>query len=170
MSSLATELKASIAWLNQELLGLTTVVDSSSLQYDNTTQNGVANDQADRIWSDRRSVNGAATDDINLTALPLTLFGESGTVSMVNIKAIMIVNLNTTAGDQLVLKGGSQNGWAAWSYVANGQLIIDADSAVLLTAKKSGWTHTDNTHNTIGILNLGANVINYQIVVVGCSQ
>ncbi len=53
MSTLASEIKASINWLFQEPLALTTVGDASQLSYDDQISNGSAADQADTIWSDQ---------------------------------------------------------------------------------------------------------------------
>ncbi len=79
MTTLASEIKASIQWLFQEPLALATVGSASQVAYDGTLASGVVADQADRIWSDQRTLAAGANDDLDLTvarAIDLRRFGR----------------------------------------------------------------------------------------------
>jgi hypothetical protein len=169
MSTLASEIKASINWLFQEPLALTTVGDASQLSYDEQLASGTAVDQADRIWSDQRTVAGAANDDLDLTALTHTVFGSTLTVTLAKVKAILIVNTSTTSGDLLRVDSSVTNGFTgATGGSATSLLEIGADSSCLLASKKDGWT-VDGTHKVLRVHNPTADAITYDIVILGTS-
>ena len=169
MSTLATEIKASINWLFQEPLALTTVGDASQLSYDEQLANGTAADQADLIWSDQRSVAGGGHDDLDLTALTHTIFGSTLTTTLARVKALLIVNTSTTSGDRLRLDSSATNGFTgATSGSATSLVEIGPDSACLLASKKDGWS-VDSTHKILRIANSTADSISYEIVILGTS-
>jgi hypothetical protein len=170
MSTLASEIKASINWLFQEPLALTTVGDASQLSYDDQLANGAAADQADTIWSDQRTVAAAAHDDLDLTNLTHTLFGSTLAIDLASVKAIFIVNTSTTSGDLLRLDSSVANACTApFGGSATSLVEIGADSALLLSSKKDGWT-VDSTHKILRVANPSADSITYSIVILGTSS
>lgn len=169
MSTLASEIKASINWLFQEPLALTTVGDASQLSYDDQLANGASADEADTIWSDQRTVAAGANDDLDLTNLTHTLFGSTLTIDLAAVKAILLVNTATTSGDTLQLDSSVANACTApFGGSATSLVQIGADSALLLSSKKDGWT-VDSTHKIVRVTNTSADAIIYSIVVLGVS-
>jgi hypothetical protein len=169
MTTLASEIKASIQWLFQEALGLTTVGDASQLAYDDTLSSGTAADQADRIWSDQRTLAAGANDDLDLTALAHSVFGSTVTIDLARVKAILIIHTSTTAGEKLWIDSSVANGFTgAFAGSATSKLEIGADSATLLASKKDGWA-TGSGNKVLRIHNAGANTAVYNIVVLGTS-
>jgi hypothetical protein len=169
MSTLASEIKASISWLFQEPLALTTVGDASQLSYDDQLTNGAAADQADTIWSDQRTVAAGTNDDLDLTNLTHTLFGSTLSIDLVSLKAILLVNMSTASGSNLHLDSSVANACTApFSGSATSLVVIGADSALLLSSKKDGWT-VDSTHKMLRIANPSASSITYSIVILGVS-
>jgi hypothetical protein len=169
--TLSVELKASLAWLFQDVIDLTTISDSSKLDYSKSLADGVGDDQADKLWGDERTVAAGANDDLDLTALVNTIFGSAVTMSLAKVKALLIVNLATTAGDELRIDSSVANAWKApFNGSATSQVEIGPDSALLLSNKKDGWAVTAGTGDVLRIANPGANPITYRIVVVGTSS
>ncbi len=169
MSSLASEIKASIHWLFQEPLALTTVGDASQLSYDDQLSNGSAADQANTIWSDQRTVAASGHDDLDLTNLTHTLFGSTLSIDLASVKAILLVNTSTTSNDRLRLDSSVANACTApFGGSATSLVEIGADSALLLSSKKDGWT-VDSTHKILRVANPSADAITYNIVILGTS-
>jgi hypothetical protein len=168
--TLSVEIKASLAWLFQDAIDLTTISDASKLDYSKSLADGVAADQADKLWSDQRTVAAGANDDLDLTALVNTVFGSTLTINLARVKAVLIVNTSTTAGDELRLDSSVANAFTApFNGSATSQVEIGPDSALLLSNKKDGWVVTAGTGDVLRIKNPGANPITYKIVVVGTS-
>lgn len=169
MSTLASEIKASINWLFQEPLALTTVGDASQLSYEDQLANGSAADEADTIWSDQRTIAASGRDDLDLTALVHTLFGSTLTITLASVKAILLVNTSTTSGDTLQLDSSVTNACTAPFGGSAASLVqIGADSALLLSSKKDGWT-VNSTHKILRVSNLSADSVTYSIVILGVS-
>ena len=170
MSTLASEIKASINWLFQEPLALTTVGDASQLSYDDQLSNGAAADQADTIWSDQRTIAASAHDDLDLTNLTHTLFGSTLAIDLASVKAILLINTSTTAGDLLRLDSSVTNACTApFGGSATSLVEIGADSSLLLSSKKDGWT-VDSSHKVLRVVNPSADSITYSIVILGTSS
>ncbi len=169
MTTLASEIRVSMQWLFQEPLALTTVGDASQLAYDETLASGTAADQADRIWSDQRTLAAGADDDLDLTALTQSLFGSTVTIDFARVKAILIVHTSTTAGEKLSLDSSVTNGFTGpFAGSATSKLEIGADSAALLASKKDGWA-TASGNKVLRIHNGGSATAIYNVVVLGTS-
>ncbi len=169
MTTLASEIKASIQWLFQEPLALTTVGDASQLAYDDALASGTAADEADRIWSDQRTLAAGANDDLDLTALTHSLFGSTVTIDFARVKAILIIHTSTTTGEKLALDSSVTNGFTGpFAASATSKVEIGADSAALLASKKDGWATASN-NKVLRIHNGGSASAVYNIVVLGTS-
>jgi hypothetical protein len=167
--TLTAQIKASLHWLFQESLDLATVADDAKLEYDKALADGTADDQADKIWHDSRSLAAAASDDLDLTALTNSIFGSTVSINFAKIKAILLVNLATTAGDDLTVGGAAAQEWTAWVGAAGDKVRVPTDSALLISNRKTGWTVTDGASDTLRIANIGANPVTYKIAVLGTS-
>jgi hypothetical protein len=167
--TLTAQIKASLHWLFQETLDLATVADDAKLEYDKTLADGTGADQADKVWHDSRALAAAANDDFDLNALANTIFGSTVTINFAKVKAILIVNLATTAGDDLTVGGAASQEWTAWVGTAGDKVRVPADSCLLICNKKTGWTVTGGASDTLRISNVGANPITYRIAVLGTS-
>jgi hypothetical protein len=168
MTTLASEIKASIQWLFQEPLALTTVGDASKALYDGTLASGTAADEADRVWSDQRTLAAGSNDDLDLTALSHSIFGASLAINFARVKAILIVHTSTVSGEKLWIDPSVTNGFTGATAGTTGKIEIGADSAVLLASKKDGWA-TGSSDKILRIHNAGAQTAIYNIVVLGTS-
>ena len=168
--TLAVDLKASLAWLFSESLSLSTVIDNASLEYDQSLEDGTAADQADLLWHDERAIAASANDDLDLTALSQTVFGSPLAVNFAKVKAILLINTSTMAGDRLRLGGAGAAAFSA-PFAADDDAVVEIgpDSPLLLASKKDGWTVTGGTADVLRVHNPGANEITYKIAIVGTS-
>jgi hypothetical protein len=170
--TLTVDLKASLHWLYQEGLDLSTVSDAARFEYAKTLVDGTSTDQADRLWHDQRTLSTGASENLDLTALASSLFGNSLTFSFVRVKALLIVNLATAANEDLAV-GGAGSGANAWSAPfkgsADAKIAVPADSALLWVNKKNGWLVVDSSSDTLKIANDGSGSVSYRIAIVGTS-
>jgi hypothetical protein len=167
--TLAIDLRCTLAWLFQEEGPLATVSDSSKLEYSRTFEDGTATDQADKLWHQERTLAGGASDDWDLTSLSTALFGGTLTLSLAKVKAVLLVNLSTVASDVLQLRGAASNPWFAPFNSSSDHVKAPADSCVLLTNRKSGWTVTGGSADVLRVHNPGGAAVSYRIVIAGTS-
>lgn len=167
--TLAIDLRCTLTWLFQEEGPVATISDSSKLEYSRTLEDGTATDQADKLWHTERSLAGGASDDWDLTSLTASLFGGTLTLSLAKVKAVFLVNLSTVAGDLLHLRGAASNAWFAPFNSASDHVKAPADSCVLLTNRKTGWTVTGGSADVLRVHNPGGTAVTYRLVIVGTS-
>lgn len=168
--TLTVDLSAKVQWLFSDTLDLSTVSDASSVSYARSLADGTGLDQADKIWHDSRTVSAGANDDLDLTALPQSLFGSVVTIAFSKVKALLVVNMSTVSGEQLRVGGAAANAWSApFNGVSASLVLVGPDSPLLLANKKDGWTVTAGTGDILRITNPTAAAITYRIVILGTS-
>lgn len=172
--SLTANINAAIQWTFRDALDLTTIVDNSNLSPSVAFADGTSAGQADKIWSDTRTVAGSGNDDLDLTALTNSIFGSTVTINFAKVKAILIVNTNIVAGDFLWVGGGGSNEWTNMFGAAGDKAKLGPGSATtapgifLNCSPTDGWV-VDGTHKTLRITNGSSNSNTYKIVIVGTS-
>ena len=92
--SITGQLRVSASWVDD--LTNTTVTDSASVLRSLSLTNGTGAGQVNGYWRDVRTVAGSATDTIDTTSLPLSVFGTAGTLNLATVKLIYIRNQSTT--------------------------------------------------------------------------
>ena len=165
---LAVDVKCRVGWLYRDLSGLATIADASHLEYARTFVDGVASEEADKIWHHGGMIAGGESHDWELSALRRQLFGSEIQATIARVKLILLVNLGTASSDVLELKSSPVRGWSAAIGEA-GVLQAAADSCLLLTNRRTGWGVSAGTADRVRIFNPGLTAIEYQLVVVGCS-
>ncbi|MBI2826707.1 MAG: hypothetical protein HYX69_18705 [Planctomycetia bacterium] len=165
--TLSAEIDASLVWLFQDSLGLTTIADASRLEYSASLADGTGNDQADKLWHDLRSVAASGQDDLVLSNLPQTIFGSAVSIALAKVKALLIVNAATTVGEDLIVGAAASNPWGAPFGATGHQVRVPADACLLLVNKKSGWTVAAGASDKLRVANVGTGAISYKIAVVG---
>src|SRR5690606_25347007 len=139
MLTLTSELKTSLGWLFQDELDLATVSDGSRLDYVLSLPSGTDSAQADRLWHDQRTLEAAAHDDLVLSALPQTLFGDTIHIALASVRALLLINLATDEDENLHLGGAASNLWQGPFAASGDKLVIPPDSCLLLVNKNAGW-------------------------------
>ena len=168
--TLTSQLIASLSWNFHDTLDASIIKDEGLISHDRTFVDGVAADQADKVWHDFRTLASAANDDLDLNALTNSIFGSTVTINFAKIKGILIVNMATVAGEDLLVGGAAAQAWSAWVGAADDRVRVPADSCLLISNRKSGWTVTNGASDTLRISNVGAGSITYRIAVLGTSS
>lgn len=147
--TLTGQLRVSASWVDD--LTATTVTDAASVSKSLSLANGTGAGQANAYWRDIRTVGGSATDTIDTTALPLSVFGSSGTLNLASVKLVYVANQSATVtltydvgGTNLGLPPGAVFLWTAG------------------TAPTSKWFDAANI-----VIEGGSASANYEIVLVG---
>lgn len=168
--TLTAELSASLAWVFRDELDLSTVADMAALSYDRSLPDGTGADQADKIWHATRTLGASSHDDLDLTALARTLFGASLSIGLAKVKALLVINTSTTAGEKLLVGGAAADAFAApFNGDATSVVEVGPDSALLLANKKDGWAVTGGSSDVLRIANPNATSVTYKIALVGTS-
>lgn len=136
-----------------------------------TIDDGTGSDQADLLFSDRRSVVASATDTLDLgTGGGLTDVFNVSIVPFVKVTVIVIRNRSTTAGDILHIGPHTVNGFIG-PWVATGDLNEVGPGDVVYLRNDAGWTVTDGSVDTIRVVEVGgANTVIYDIGILGRSS
>jgi hypothetical protein len=136
-------------------LNTTLVTDATRVNLSLSLTNGDGDGEADAYWRDVRTVAGSGQDTIDLLALPLSVFGGSGTLDMATVRMIYIRNMSTTqplsyefdeTNKRIDLAPGGVFLWSAGSDTA--QTPIFSDSEIQLS-------------------NLGNSAADYEILLIG---
>ena len=152
--SLSGQVRIVPSWTDS--MSTTDVVDSVTIQLPLSYTNGTGPAQADAYWRDVRTVTGSTTDTVNLAALPINVFGGTGTLDLEVPRLIYVRNLSTGVRLQYSLIGGSNQ------EIPPGGVFLW--TATTDTAAGKRWLADDQL---IEIQNVGATGANYEIVLVG---
>jgi hypothetical protein len=157
--SLTSALRVVPSWSDD--LSTTTVTDSVTALLSLSLANGTGNDQANGFWKDVFTLASGATQDIDLRALPLHVFGGSGTLSLSSVKLLLIENRSSTA-DLLI----STNVSDQWTVFAADVVVVRGGGVLYATAPKGGWpTYSNNKILTIN--NDGGSSASVAVYIVG---
>lgn len=168
-TNLRTTLNVAMNWLYRNIdsdSGRETR-DSNSISIVDVLENGVVIDTADKIWYDRRTVNDAADDDLDLAGGVTDAFGNA--LTFAKIKAILVHNRNTTAAENLLVGGGSA---PIVSHLgAGGDIVRVGPGGVFLLWNPSlaAYAVTATTADILRLTGSGGD-ITYDIAVVGTSS
>lgn len=136
------------------------------------------NDKIDQIWTDTRSLNAGATEDIDLAGGVTDIFGN--TLTFAEISHLFIFNHDTTTGEYFRLGPAASNGWFGTTtpFLATGDTVIIRPSATVdgITypsfvwfSAPAGYVVTAGSADSITITNSGATANSYSMIVLGRS-
>lgn len=145
--SMAGSLRISPIWV--EPLDASTVTDATTALVPFGFENGTGSGQANAYWRDLVSVPATTTTTINLTALPMNVFGTAGTLDMDRQKLLLVRNRSTTIGLTVAL---------GTSVTA----ALNAGGVVLASSTAAGWSETSLT-----LTNAGASAVSVEVYIVG---
>jgi hypothetical protein len=150
--SLTGSLRLDPRWTDD--LNTTTVTDSARVNITFALANGDDDGEADAYWKDVRTVAASTTDTIDLSELPLSLFGGSEPLDMATVRMIYVRNLSTTIELTYAIAGGSDAG-----IPPGGSFMWFAPEATA-----DVWLAGSQL---IEIANDGASAANYEIILIG---
>jgi len=127
--SLTGQVRLDPRWVDD--LNTTVVTDSVRLISPLTFVNGDDDGQADGYWKDIVTIPGEDSESLDLTDLPLNVFGGSGSLDLAAVKVLLI--RNTSEGTVEVALGTSVTG------------EIEAGGVLLATSPADGWAEATLT-------------------------
>jgi hypothetical protein len=151
--SLAGTIRLTPTWT--EPLDLVDVVDRTAIAETITLADGDGTGEADCYWKDVRTVAASAFDTIDLSALPLDVYGGTATLDMATVRLIYVKNRSASIELNINLGGG-----ATYLSVAPGGVVVSSYPA-------AGTYPLIYDSTTFEIANLGASAADYEIVLVG---
>jgi hypothetical protein len=167
-TSLISKVDVTFDWNYREIDSASgrTITDKNSLASIQSLADGSLINQADILWSDQRTVNDAANDDLDLAGGLTDAFGNTLTFSLV--KGIYVRNRNTTAAENLDIGGGSNtfNTWLG----SDGDIVTVGPNGVFMIWNPSlaGYAVTASTGDILRLTGEGGN-ITYDIAIIGVS-
>lgn len=129
---------------------------------------GVGVDQADRLFTDQRTINASSNDDLDLAAVLTDAFGQ--TITFARIKAILVVAAAGNTND-VVIGAAAANAFVGPFGASTHTVRVRPGGMALLACKDAtGWAVTAGTGDILRIANsAGGTSVTYDIVLIGAS-
>lgn len=158
----------------QALSTLTSALDlvtgSAPLNYGKafTWPSGTAASQADRIFSDTRTIAASGTDDLDLAGVLTDAFGA--TCTFVRVRGL-IVFANAANTNNVIVGNAAANGFITWVGAAAHTVTVRPGGLLALIAPDTtGYAVTAGTGDILRVANSGAGTsVTYDIVIIGAS-
>lgn len=130
-------------------------------------QPGTGSYQADKLFSDQRTLAASATENIDLAGALTDPFGAA--LTFAKVKAIYIRAAAGNTNDVVV--GGVGSNAFIGPFGANTHTVaVKPGGVLLMVAPDSGWTVTAATGDLLKILNGGGSTsVTYDIIIIGTS-
>jgi len=157
------DIGASFGWLWQS--DTLQPQDNDRLAFAKSLTNGEDDYEAEAKWSDEAaSLLDGGTRTLDLTALTRTIFGDTHTVTLVRLKALMITLTEASTG-QLLVGGAAADEWWYPFGAPGDKLYVPRGSVGMLTSLGCGW-QVDNSHKNLKLAAVDGD-ITYSIAIVG---
>jgi len=139
-TTLRSTITAQLGWTWRDSAGQVVIVDSNRLQFKKDLADGTGSNQADAVWhvEDQSLATGVSTT-LELDALEKSLFDDTIYVSFLKIKAIVIVNKNTSGEGHLLVGGAATDPWQAPFGDAAHAVKVMSGGALLVAHPRDGW-------------------------------
>ena len=139
-TKLQSAISAQLGWTWRDRVGRAPIVDSNRLLFSKSLADGSGTDQSDAVWhAEERTLAAGESSALTLDMLQQTLFGDTITIELSRVKAILIVNRNDD-GDGCLLVGGSvDDEWHAPFGSPGDSVRVMPDSPLLLANNRAGW-------------------------------
>jgi hypothetical protein len=164
--SLTSHLKLTITAQQTAPVDLGAAGQTISDGLDLTLASGTGANQADRIFSDRRSLAASTPENLDLAAVLTDPFGVA--ITFATIKAIVIKAAGGNTNDVVVTRPASLG---VPLFVAAGDgIAVKPGGAFVWVAPGAGVTVTPDTGDLLTVTNGGAGTpVTYDVIVIGTS-
>jgi hypothetical protein len=160
------ELRLSVTGRHTNALDLGSAALPFSLAVEHSLVDGTAAGQADRVFTDRRTLAASATEDLDLAAVLLDAFGAA--ITFGKIKAVFVKAAAGNTNDVHVQRAAA-NGVPLFLAASDG-LAIPPGYGFGWGGSGAGKAVTPGTGDLLTITNGGAGTpVTYDIVIVGTS-
>jgi hypothetical protein len=168
--ALTTKVQLDVAAKQTGTLDLGSSAAQIAKTYSVSLADGTAAGQADRMFSDTRTLAASATEDLDLAGVLTDAFGA--TLTFAKVKAIII---SAAAGNtnNVIVGGASATQFASWVGAATHTVTLRPGATLALfagAADDTGYVSAAGSTDLLKIANSGAGTsVSYDIVLVGTS-
>lgn len=129
---------------------------------------GTGLNQADRLWSDTRTLTASSTEDLDLAGVLTDVFGATQTLARVKLIYVKAALGNT---NNVVVGGAASNGLLNWVADATDKVNVRPGGVLLLAAPDAtAYAVTATTGDLLRVGNSSSGTsVTYDIVIVGSS-
>lgn len=137
------------------------------LLHDIDMASGTGSSQADKVYSDQRTINASSNDDLDLAGSLTDILGQA--LTFAKVKAIF-VKASAANSNNVVIGAAGSNIFTGPFADSTDKLVIPPGGHALICAPVSGWTVTAGSADTFRIANSGAGTsVTYDIIIIGTS-
>ena len=166
--TLSMTVNASVRWLYAEGGEMSTPTDDGGLVYDKPFADGTGASQVTKVWRDTRTIAGSGVDNLDLTVLSSSWFGNTLTATFTAVQILGIINTSTTAGDDLYVDTTVTNSFVTpFNSSTNTKVEITAGGMLLMVNRLETWAVAASIGDILQIENDSANSVTYRIVIAG---
>jgi hypothetical protein len=163
--SLSTAIRLSVAATLAGSADLESNTSRLDLSVAHALATGTGASQADKLWSDQRTLAPSAADALDLAGGITDALGA--TVTLVRVKGLLICNDSTS---ETLTVGAGANPWITWLNASGDAVKVAPGGTLLLVAPDAtAYAVTAGTGDTLTVTNSGGAATIYRIVVVGAS-
>ena len=134
-----------------------------SLSFSDSLASGTAADQAAVVFHDQRTL-AATSESLDLAGTLTDTFG--GVVTFAKVRCLHIENVNTTAGNDLVIGGATASALNTLFGATTDKITVRAGGLLMLWAPKDGYSVTSATADLLKI-DAGTNTVVYNVIIIG---
>lgn len=165
---LTTKLAVSLQATLTKALDLATGSVPLSLVLTRELADGTGAGQANRVWSDTRTLAASASETLDLAGTLTDAFGDAFTLARVKMLAVIAKADNA---NNVVVGGASSNAWVGPFAAANNTVQVRPNGMLIMACQDAtGWAVTAGTGDLLQIANGGSGTsVTYDIVIIGAS-
>jgi hypothetical protein len=129
---------------------------------------GAAINQANRVWTDRRTLAASGTENLDLAAVLLDAFGTA--ITFARVRALIVAAASTNTNNVLV-GGAASNGFVNWVSDATDVVVVRPGGLLALVAPDAtAYAVTAATGDILKVTNsAGTTGVTYDIAIVGAA-
>jgi len=126
---------------------------------------GVLTGQANKLFTDKRTLAASATENLDLAGVLVDAFGT--VITFAAVKALMITAADANVND-VVIGNAAATAWVGPFGAGTHTVAIRPGGVAMFVAPKTGWAVGAGATDFLKVLNGGAgSAVEYDIVVVG---
>lgn len=166
MTTLRTSIALDVAASFISALDLQTANAPLSQRQSFAWTDGTGANQANRLWSDRRTLGPSATEDLDLAGVLLDAFGTA--ITFAKVRALIVSASSANANN--VLLGGVVNGLSTIIQpAASGVVVVRPGGVVAFIAPDAtGYAVTAATADLLHVANSAAGTsVTYDVAIIG---
>jgi len=163
-TNLQSAISAQLGWTWRDHAGETMIVDSNRQAFSKSLADGGATSQCDAVWhAAGQTLAAGESTTFALSALVQSLFGDTITIRLAQVKAILIVNRGTSG--YLLVGGATANEWHAPFGSPGATVKVMPDSPLLLANARDGW-NVGFAYNALKLAAVG-DAVTYDVAILG---